>query len=267
MEGSPQSIKCGKCDYVFAPLETACPRCIVNTKQILPISAPLPKARVSQQALLFSAIACLIVVSITGITILRIMTSDDPVPAKAFTEHTSARPEVVPARSTGISSSPSPPSPSQQDNAVHNRQPPEENISREPNTILPLEPAPRPIQEDGSAHLGDARIKFINDGHGGEIAVGRVLIVNDGPHQLTDFRLGLKVNGLTYALVPFEGNPDNPRPIYSFSRRIPPGGSLDCPVMTTGKYMSYSVYGSKQVTMNAALDGPPGVVSDERGLL
>jgi hypothetical protein len=132
---------------------------------------------------------------------------------------------------------------------------------------LPSEPAPRPAPRlQGSAHIGDARLNFVNDGHGNEHCVGRVLVVNDGPYDLVDFRLGLRVSGLTYALVPFEGSIDFPMSLPSYRRRIRPGGSLDVPVMTTGVYTSFSVYGLKTVTLDASLDGPPYRVSDERTL-
>ena len=115
---------------------------------------------------------------------------------------------------------------------------------------------------EGRAHIGDARLSFENDGHGHEQCVGRVLIVNDGPYTITDFRLGLNVSVGDYALVPFEGSIDYPTAI--LSRRIGPGGSLEVPVMTTGVYSSFSVYGMKQVTLQASLDGPPGIVTDKK---
>jgi hypothetical protein len=95
--------------------------------------------------------------------------------------------------------------------------------------------------------------------------VGRVLIVNDGPYNVVDFRLSLKVNGMAYVLAPYEGTTDMPIPI--ISRHIAPGGSLDVPVMTTGYYSSYSVYGMKSVVLDASLDGPPGIVTDEASVL
>jgi hypothetical protein len=98
-----------------------------------------------------------------------------------------------------------------------------------------------------------------------ENCLGRVMVVNDGPYDLLDFRLGLKVNGATYALVPFEGSLRFPMPI--INRRLSPGGSLDCPVSTTGVYTSFSAYSSKTVVLEATLDGPPYTVTDERSLL
>lgn len=131
---------------------------------------------------------------------------------------------------------------------------------------LPPEPGPRPLpREEGHAHLGNASLHVVNDGSGHETCVGRVLIVNDGPYNVADFRLSLKVNGLAYVLAPYEGTVDLPMPIVS--RHIAPGGSLDVPVMTTGYYSSYSVYGMKSVVLNASLDGPPGVVTDEASVL
>jgi hypothetical protein len=99
-----------------------------------------------------------------------------------------------------------------------------------------------------------------NDGEGHETCVGRVAVVNDGPYELTDFRLGLEVSGITYALVPFEGSLEYPTPIYY--RHISPGGSMDVPVMTTGYYTSYYAGGIKQIHLEASLDGPPGLVTD-----
>lgn len=131
--------------------------------------------------------------------------------------------------------------------------------------VLPSEPAPLPRQRPlGSAHVGDARLGVENDGQGRETCVGRVLIVNDGPYNVTDFRLGLWTAGGTYVLAPFEGNLSSPSPIYS--RRLRPGETLDCPVMTTGYYPSYSVHGMKKVTLTATLDGPPGIITDECSL-
>lgn len=125
---------------------------------------------------------------------------------------------------------------------------------------LPPEPGRAPVQMQGRAHIGNAHIGVENDGHGNEQATGRVLIVNDGPYAITDFRLGLKVLTTEYALVPFEGSLQYPTPI--LSRRIEPGGSLEVPVMTTGVYMSYSTYNSKEVTLQATIDGPPGTLTD-----
>lgn len=137
--------------------------------------------------------------------------------------------------------------------------------SRVPNNkSLGYEPPPRPVPNSpDSVRIGNARIAVENDGHGHEFATGRVLIVNNGRYPVTDFRLGLEVMGLTYVLAPFEGSLTHPRPIYSFDRHIPPGGQLDVPVMTTGEYSSYSAYGIKKVTLQASIDGPPGIVTDE----
>jgi len=127
---------------------------------------------------------------------------------------------------------------------------------------LPEEPAPRPaLRRQGSAHIGNARLSVTNDGRGNETCIGRVMVVNDGPYELTDFRLGLEVNGIAYVLVPFQGSADYPMPIYS--RHINPGGSLDCPVQTTGSYSSYSIYGMKRVLLHAVINGPPYEVFDE----
>jgi hypothetical protein len=37
--------------------------------------------------------------------------------------------------------------------------------------------------------------------------------------------------------------------------------------MTTGTYNSFSAYGTKTITLEASLDGPPGVVLDEAGVM
>ena len=131
---------------------------------------------------------------------------------------------------------------------------------------LPPDPDPKPVhQSAGSVRIGNAKISFENDGRGGETAVGRVLIINDGDYEITDFRLSLEAGGGSYALVPFEGNFAYPRPI--IYRHIPPGGQLDVPVMTTGYYRSYSVYGVKFINVEASVDGPPGIVTSRGTIL
>lgn len=133
------------------------------------------------------------------------------------------------------------------------------------NASLGTEPLPQPpVQMRGKAHIGNAHFSFENDGHGNEQCVGRVLVVNDGPYAITDFRLSLGVLSGDYALVPFEGSLRLPSPIYY--RRIEPGSSMDVPVMTTGIYSSFSVYGLKSVSLEASVDGPPGVVWDKKSL-
>ena len=90
---------------------------------------------------------------------------------------------------------------------------------------------------------------------------GRVKVVNDGPYNVTDFYLDLRVGGLTYVLIPFEGTLSYPVRIYN--RRIGPGGWMDVPVTSGGYYSSYSAYSTKYVILHAFLDGPPWVVTHE----
>ena len=123
---------------------------------------------------------------------------------------------------------------------------------------LPHYDTPTPVQ--GSARIGDVHLSVINDGEGHERCFGRVLIVNNGPYAITDFTLGVDVMGTTYVLAPFEGSISAPMPIYY--RHIPAGGTLDVPVMTTGYYPSYSASSMKTVDLDAALDGPPGEITD-----
>lgn len=131
-----------------------------------------------------------------------------------------------------------------------------------PVATLPPEDSPRPVNRlAGRVRLGDARLSFENDGLGHEQALGRVLIVNDGDYAITDFRLILEAGAGSWSLIPFEGSTAYPTPI--LSRRIEPGGQLDVPVMTGGYYISYSVYGPHKIRVEATVDGPPGVVSDE----
>ncbi len=126
--------------------------------------------------------------------------------------------------------------------------------------LPPLGPVPRV----GSVTLGNAKINVSNDGHGHEMIVGRVLIVNDTQSAITDFSLSVRVGGLDYVLAPFQGSLRFPSPA---NRYIPPGGTLDTPVMTTGTYTSYSVYGPKSIHLRATLDGPPGVAEDDASVL
>jgi hypothetical protein len=126
------------------------------------------------------------------------------------------------------------------------------------------EPNPRPIADKRvSVRIADASLSSENDGDGHEQAIGRVVIENRGHYRVTDFRLLLSVNGSEYALAPYEGTRAHPTPISHFERAIPPGGRLSIPVMTPGWYRSYSTHGSKTVIMEATIDGPPGVLTDE----
>jgi hypothetical protein len=116
----------------------------------------------------------------------------------------------------------------------------------------------------GRVRLGNAKVEFTNDGRGREMAVGRVLIVNDTSSAITDFSLSIRIMGIDYVLAPFQGTMRYPIPV---SRYILPGGTLDCPVMTTGSYTSYSVYGIKKIRLQASLDGPPGFSEDEADVM
>ena len=126
---------------------------------------------------------------------------------------------------------------------------------------LPIEAPPSSTHHlIAGVKLSDAKISFENDGHGHEQAIGKVLIQNNGDFTITDFRLSLTAGTGEWALIPFEGSIEFPRSI--LSRRIEPGGSLEVPVMTSGYYTSFSVYGTKQVSIEATTDGTPAKIFD-----
>lgn len=286
---------CPDCNYVFLPLETTCPRCAcspLSAAAVTSLSQPPPANGLSgnprllrrRDALILAAVPFAALLLLLSILLLKgRFRGFEPIPIGPAAGHNSAYPGTPPKaqnentfEASGQSYTPptivarSPAwSPGQPNSAAV----PTGNASAAPSLtpdpsspvahlMLAPEPLPQPIpQLQGSAHIGGAQLSVENDGEGHETAVGRVLVVNDGPYEITDFRLGLKVNGLTYALVPFEGSLDFPTPI--LSRSISAGGSLDVPVATPGAYMSYFAGGVKYIDLEASLSGPPGIVTDE----
>jgi hypothetical protein len=92
------------------------------------------------------------------------------------------------------------------------------------------------------------------------MAGGRVVIVNDGPYEITDFRISLQIAGTSYELMPFSGSPDSPVPLVS--RSIKAGDRVEIPVMTTAPYRNDNLDIAYRVVLRASLDGPPGTVTD-----
>ncbi len=254
VEHYPYPVYCRKCRQQIASDITECPFCgndITQGSRIPHANGPVRRSWAIPAIISIGAITLIaVVVMVSG----RGTSSDvqqklNPLAAKSNSQRptriaptTSQRPSVHTAPNTS---------------AYPNSQP--STVGQSP---LPYEPAPRPVPKPlGEAHIGGAHLVVQNDGQGHEICVGRVLIVNDGPYNIIDYRLGLEVNGLPYVLVPYEGSLDNPMTIYD--RHIPPGGSVDCPVSTMGTYASYSKYGMKKVLLTVTLDGPPGTITDE----
>ncbi|MFI5386888.1 MAG: hypothetical protein ACHQ50_12305 [Fimbriimonadales bacterium] len=120
-----------------------------------------------------------------------------------------------------------------------------------------------PVTSDtqlGSVHLADASLAIRDDDSGQEWAAGKVVIVNDGPYAITDFRLTLRVGGANYTLTPFNGSPDNPLPMQN--RELEPGQRLEVPVLTNSPYPAGPNTLVKTITVRATIDGPPGTVTD-----
>lgn len=266
-------MECPVCGYIKTAFEIECPRCsgVQNgtIKLAVNINPPAPPSTNSESS---RAVVIGITIMVLAIIIIAItyMNGINSIPGRkkfASAKEPAVAPQFpprVPRNSTPqgnekirkMTYEPQP------DNSLPPGKSQSNNIQPQ---SLPPDPAPRaPVNMRGRAHIEDAHISFENDGHGHEQAIRRVLIVNDGPYSITDFRLGLKVLASEYSLVPFEGSISYPRSL--LSRRIEPGGTLDVPVMTTGVYASYSIYGSKEVTLEATLDGPPGIVTDVRNM-
>lgn len=134
------------------------------------------------------------------------------------------------------------------------------DTTSDPNSDTSAQDTSAPAVPAGAVHLADASLATRDDENGQQWAIGSVVIVNDGPYAITDFRLTLRVNGSGYALTAFNGAIDNPQPL--LVRTIAAGQRLEVPVMTSNGYPSGLATLAKTVTVRATIDGPPGTVTD-----
>lgn len=104
-----------------------------------------------------------------------------------------------------------------------------------------------PMQGYGSVTLAGAQIASQLDENGNAMIGGVVGIVNDGDYAITDVRLTLNVGGVAYPLTLME-------PV----GRIEPGEEIAVPIMASGAFAE----GIPTVTLQATVDGPPGVITD-----
>lgn len=113
--------------------------------------------------------------------------------------------------------------------------------------------------EQGSIQLLDARLAMSEETEGQAMAGGRVIVVNDGPYDVTDYRVTLLVGGTSYALTPFSGNPDNP--VALVVRTIGAGERVEIPVMTMSPFRHNRALTTYQVNLRVTMDGPPTTIT------
>ena len=101
--------------------------------------------------------------------------------------------------------------------------------------------------------IATAAIGSQQDEDGNTFALGRVVIVNTGPEPISNYTISLNTGDGIFGLTPFEGSVDNPQAITA--RTIPPGGSVDLPVMTEGLIQTGNTSGQKIVTVTATEAG------------
>jgi hypothetical protein len=101
--------------------------------------------------------------------------------------------------------------------------------------------------------ISSAGIESDQDDNGDTFALGRVVIFNNGPQEITNYNVSLNTGDGIFGLTPFTGNLDSPQAITN--RRIPAGGSVDVPVMTEGLFQTGNASGDKIVTVTATEAG------------